>query len=225
MTLQQKIVRSLRAALAAAALAVVGTGFAVAQTAPTVTISAVPSKPIAPASVVVTWSSTGATSCVASGSWSGVKATSGSQTFINVQRPQSYTLTCNAGSGEAVLTWTPPSLYTDDTPIGPGELKHHVVTHAASAIELGTGPKVTVIMPGTSTTIAGLPAGDRFFTVAAVTQEDVSSDESGIASKTIVLPTATATAVATVYRKPKVPVNIVVAAPQGASTLVQPTQR
>ena len=48
---------------------------------PTVTLSANPGTVASGGSTTVTWSSTNATSCAASGSWSGAKNTSGTQSF------------------------------------------------------------------------------------------------------------------------------------------------
>ena len=47
-----------------------------ALAAPTVTLTASPTQAISPASIVLTWSSTGASACAASGGWSGAKAPS-----------------------------------------------------------------------------------------------------------------------------------------------------
>jgi chitodextrinase len=71
---------------------------------PTVTISALPTSVTSGGSTVVTWSSTSATSCTASGSWSGSKATSGSQTFTNLTTSQTYTLTCSGKSKSGSAT-------------------------------------------------------------------------------------------------------------------------
>ena len=68
--------------------------------APTVTISANPTSVSSGGSSTLTWSSTNATSCTASGGWSGSKATSGTQTLANLTTTATYTLTCT-GTEEA----------------------------------------------------------------------------------------------------------------------------
>ena len=56
----------------------------------------------APGSYTLSWSSTNAASCTASGSWSGSKATSGSQAINNVSAgAYTYTLTCTNPNGSA----------------------------------------------------------------------------------------------------------------------------
>lgn len=70
--------------------------------APTVTISASPSTVAPNTAVTVTWSSTNATSCTASGDWSGTRATAGSEQ-VNVSENVTFNLTCSGagGSGQA----------------------------------------------------------------------------------------------------------------------------
>ena len=66
--------------------------------AATVSISANPASVSSGGSSTLTWSSTGATSCAASGDWSGLKATSGSQSVLPVQA-SAFTLICSGPSG------------------------------------------------------------------------------------------------------------------------------
>jgi hypothetical protein len=75
--------------------------------APTVTLSAFPTSVTSGGSSTLTWSSTNAPSCTASGGWSGAKATSGSQTLTNLTTTATYTLTCTgAGGGTASASAT-----------------------------------------------------------------------------------------------------------------------
>jgi len=67
--------------------------------APTATLTASATSIVAGSSATLTWSSANATSCAASGSWSGALATSGSQTVTPAATgSDTYTLTCNNGS-------------------------------------------------------------------------------------------------------------------------------
>ena len=69
---------------------------------PTVSIAASPASIAAGGSSTLTWSSTDATSCTASGDWSGTKASSGSAS-VTPAATASYTLACTgAGAGEHV---------------------------------------------------------------------------------------------------------------------------
>ncbi len=72
-------------------------------------------------SVTLTWNSTGATGCVASGQWSGNKATSGTQTVGPLTTNSSFTLTCSGAGGSAEQTVT-VSLHGDNSGGGGGAI-------------------------------------------------------------------------------------------------------
>ena len=81
--------------------------------APTVSLSIDQSKVTIGQSAKLTWSSTNATSCTASGSWSGPQAISGTSLQTpTASGPATYTLTCTGEGGSdsqtATLTTTPP---------------------------------------------------------------------------------------------------------------------
>lgn len=87
-------------------------------------------------SVTLTWSSTNATSCTASGAWSGSKSTSGSQS-VTVAQNSTYTVSCSGSGGQAaadvaVTAWAPPT-----------------VTLAAADIEMLTGNVTTLTWSST----------------------------------------------------------------------------
>ena len=91
---------------------------------PTVTISANPTSVSSGGSSTLTWSSTNATSCTASGGWSGSKATSGSQSITNITSTATYTLTCTgtggSGSNSATVTVTGGGGTNPPAPVTPG---------------------------------------------------------------------------------------------------------
>lgn len=59
-------------------------------------------------------SGTPASSCTASGAWSGTKAVSGTQTQPNVTTTSTYTLSCTwPGQDSITLNWSPPTQNTD----------------------------------------------------------------------------------------------------------------
>jgi hypothetical protein len=84
--------------------------------APTVSISASPSSIIIGQSVTLSWSSTNATSCTASGDWSGTKATGGSETVTpSTTGTKTYSLSCSGAGGTAsasasVTVTAPPQM-------------------------------------------------------------------------------------------------------------------
>ncbi len=79
---------------------------AAAQQLPTVSFSASPISIANGATSVLTWSSTGATSCSASGEWSGTQPTSGAFITPTLTATTSYTLTCTGIGGNATQSTT-----------------------------------------------------------------------------------------------------------------------
>jgi uncharacterized cupredoxin-like copper-binding protein len=73
---------------------------------PAVSLVASPTLIAAGASTTLTWSATNATSCTASGAWSGSEPTSGSSPFIPTTFPASYTLACAGTGGSTSATAT-----------------------------------------------------------------------------------------------------------------------
>jgi len=100
-----------------------------------VTLSASPASITAGASSTVTWSSTNATACTASGGWSGTEATSGTAT-VKPTSSTTYTLTCSGAGGvgkASVLVTVTPA-----TPVVP------TVTLSASTTTLTAGSSATL---------------------------------------------------------------------------------
>ena len=69
--------------------------------APTVSLSATPTSVSIGAASTLTWTSTDATSCAASGAWSGTEPTSGSVSTGAINTASVYTLTCSGAGGSA----------------------------------------------------------------------------------------------------------------------------
>jgi len=67
---------------------------------PTATISASPSTIVQGTSSTLSWGSTDATSCTASGAWSGSRASSGTE-VVSPSVTSTYTITCNGAGGSA----------------------------------------------------------------------------------------------------------------------------
>ena len=92
---------------------------------PTVSLAANPTSVVSGGSSTLTWSSTDATSCLASGAWSGSKALSNSQstgplTISSTASSSTFALTCTGSGGttsaSAMVTMTPRS-YTTTFPL------------------------------------------------------------------------------------------------------------
>ena len=72
--------------------------------APTVSLSASPNTLTAGQAATLTWNSSNATGCTASGAWSGNQSTSGSTSTGALNQTSSYTLTCTGSGGSASAT-------------------------------------------------------------------------------------------------------------------------
>ena len=95
--------------------------------AATVTLAANPITVIRGASSTLTWSSTNATSCTASGGWSGTKATSGSQSTGPLTATTTYSLSCTGAGGVgnvATITVTVPGTPTVTLAATPSSIAH-----------------------------------------------------------------------------------------------------
>lgn len=68
---------------------------------PTVTFSAAPATIAPQGTATLTWSSTGATTCVASNGWTGTRATSGTATSAALATQTTFTITCTGPGGSA----------------------------------------------------------------------------------------------------------------------------
>lgn len=84
-----------------------GGGSRTAQTdttgsSPTLTFSASASSVTPGSSVTLSWQSTNADSCEASGGWSGSRSTTGQQTINSLQQSQTFSLSCSGAGGAAL---------------------------------------------------------------------------------------------------------------------------
>jgi len=169
----------------------------VAETPPSVSLTASPSSIASGATSLLSWSSSHATACTASGGWSGNLATSGSKSTAALKATTTYTLTCtgDAGSvtasatvtvkppssGTATLSWSPPKSNTNGTPLTP--LKGYTIFYGTSAKDLSQ----SVFIPGANSLsyeISGLTEGTWYFAVQADADDGTHSALSSLGSKT-----------------------------------------
>lgn len=126
--------------------------------APTVTIAANPTTITLGASTALNWSSTNATTCTASGAWSGAQATNGNQSLTPAATGNAaYTLTCTGpgGSGNATATVTVNAVPPPPAP---------TVTISANPTTITLGANSTLSWSSTSAaacTASGAWAGNK----------------------------------------------------------------
>lgn len=200
------LTRLLSAAAAALAL-LVSTIPAQAAVAPTVTLTVTPASGVESVTPTLTWSTTGAVSCTAGGGWSGIKATSGSQTLPAITAGATYTLTClgAAAPGSASLSWTAPTSNTDGSALT--DLAGFNIYRDGAKI--GSAGATTLTYSDT-----GLADGTYSYTVTAQNAAGVESKPSNPAPKTIsgtAAASATASASVKVDTRPNPPTMVTVA--------------
>ncbi len=111
--------------------------------APTLTLTANPTSVASGGSSTLTWSSTNATACTASGGWSGAKATSGNQTITNITATATYTLQCTGAGGSIQRSAT---VSVQATPPAP------TLTLAANPTSVSSGGSSTLTWSSTNAT-------------------------------------------------------------------------
>jgi len=165
--------------------------FAHAQTAGTVTFTANKTSATGSLTPVLTWSTTPvASSCTASGAWSGTKFASGSETVAAITSSKSYTLTCTWGSGIATLKVTAPKTNTDGSALT--DLAGYKAVYGTSSGSLTKAMSFSN-PSATSLSVPSLSSGTWYFAVRAVNSSGVESNNSNIASKSITAATAAKT--------------------------------
>jgi hypothetical protein len=117
----------------------------------TVTLSASPASIANGASTTLTWSSTNATSCTASGGWSGNEATSGSQGTGALTTATAYTLTCTGTGGT--------QSQTASVAISKAAAPAPAVTLSASPASVASGSSTTLTWSSTNATACTASGG------------------------------------------------------------------
>ncbi len=172
-----------RAWLCAVTIAAAWTGVAQAQTAGVVTLRSNRTSSNGSVQPTLTWSTNpAATSCTASGGWSGTKTAAGSQMVNTISATTNYTLTCTWGAGSVRVSWNPPTTNTNGSSLT--NLARYRVVYGTSSSTLSRS--TTIDDPTrTNATISSLSPGTWYFAVRAVNTSNVESVNSNVASKAV----------------------------------------
>jgi hypothetical protein len=140
-------------------------------------------------SVTLSWSSRNATTCSASGGWSGTKSVAGQQLIPFLQNNQTFTLNCEGAGGSAIamvsvavtgslqISWQVPTENVDGTPIeGLSVFRIHYGTIS------GNYDKVVEVSGATTSHTLELAQGEYYLAMTAV---DLDGDESGLSNEVI----------------------------------------
>lgn len=155
--------------------------------APVVQLNVSEISPLQGASVTLSWSSSDATACEASGGWSGEVSLNGQQTVGPVSGAATYTLTCSNSTGSDIamvsvvpvgsltLNWQAPSENVDGSPVS-GINAYNI--HYGSTN--GQYDRVAGVSGAATSHTFQLPVGDYYFAMTAV---DAEGDESGLSNE------------------------------------------
>lgn len=167
-----------------------------ATSAPTLTFSVNPTAVSAGNFATLSWTSSNASACSASGAWSGSKPVSGTQSSGALNATSTYTLTCTgdggtasrsvsvtvtaAATGSAILSWTAPTMNEDGSALTLSGFNIYQGASSGNLQALATVDAVTLAY-----TVNNLTSGIYYFAVTAVDVNGVESAYSNIESKTI----------------------------------------
>lgn len=178
-----------------------------AQTAGTITFTAATTTGDGKVTPVLTWSTTpAATSCAASGDWTGAKAASGTQTLPDITKSATYNLTCTWGAkSSAVLTWTAPTQNTDGSALT--DLAGYHIFYGDTPANLNQ--TLTVNDPkATTATVTALSAGTWTFAISAFNARNIDSDRSAPVSVTLAAASGSKSVGITVNPVPNAPTGL-----------------
>jgi hypothetical protein len=145
---------------------------------------------------VLTWSTNPtATSCRASGGWSGDKAVNGTQTLPTISASTNYTLTCSWGTGSALVSWVPPTTNTNGSALT--NLASFRIYYGTSSSALTRNLPISDVTLR-SARVSGLAPGTWFFATRAVNTLGVESANSNVASKAVTGASAASTVAITI---------------------------
>ncbi len=146
---------------------------------------------IAGDSVTLSWSGTSVSNCQASGAWSGPKDATGTETIDSLQEDGSFTLSCDGNEGKLVtmtsvlvseggklLSWQPPQLNEDGSPINDLD-KYRIYVGLASR---SYGQPIELTDTATSSYFVELLPGEYYISMTAV---DVDGNESAFSNEVL----------------------------------------
>jgi hypothetical protein len=113
---------------------------------PTVTLTAIDPTIASGASTTIDWTSTNATTCTASGAWSGARATSGQQDTGVLTSSQVYTMTCTGSGGT-----TAPATATVTVTAAPPAVS---ITASPNPVASGSGSTISWNVTGATSCLA-----------------------------------------------------------------------
>ena len=157
---------------------------------PTASLTVAPTALLSGSSSTITWSSTNATSCTASGGWSGTKATSGSQSTGPLTATTTYSLSCTGTGGTSSVAAATVTITSTGVNVSP--------TTAALASSQTQQFTATVVGGGTASwTVDGVAGGNSAVGLISPTGLYTAGTAAGthtVVASSVAAPTQTASA-------------------------------
>jgi hypothetical protein len=155
-------------------------------------IRATPRGVVRNGSTTLTWEARNATSCTASGDWSGAKSTSGSEMISSITGDRTFRINCTGPNGnamamttvtvrEARLSWQPPSRNMDGSSVA--RLAGYKIYWGSASGRYTQS--ATIRDPSATSHRIQLEPGTHFFAMTALTSDGTESDYSNEISKQI----------------------------------------
>jgi hypothetical protein len=193
------MVQALRILLGAALLSLLAPTHA--QQVPSCTVTAEPATLLGGGQVTVTWQALDATTCVASGGWSGPKDCAGGQQVLAVSQPRTFVLTAKSAQGKVTARWTKVTQNQDGTPATITSYRLFIADApsglpSATAINLPVTPLEYVFWRSPGNVSAG---------IKAIRSDGVEGSLSNISSKSVVAAQAKCEDSVVVNPRPKAP--------------------
>ncbi|MEO8307654.1 MAG: GDSL-type esterase/lipase family protein [Pseudomonadota bacterium] len=157
------------------------TAVMVAVPPPTVSLSANPTSIVSGNTTQLSWSSSNATSCTASGGWSGTKGTSGTATTVALSATTSFGLNCSGAGGNATAT-TQVNVTAPPPPQAPPPPPTVTLTSSAATVIRGG----TIQLSWTATNVQSCIATGSWSGTKDITGTETSSAIQGPATFTLV---------------------------------------
>ncbi len=157
---------------------------------PTASLTVAPTALLSGSSSTITWSSTNATSCTASGGWSGTKATSGSQSTGPLTATTTYSLSCTGTGGTSSVAAATVTITSTGVNVSP----------TTAALASSQTQQFTATVPGGGTaswTVDGVAGGNSAVGLISPTGLYTAGTAAGthtVVASSVAAPTQTASA-------------------------------
>jgi hypothetical protein len=135
--------------------------------APTISLSASPTSLSAGQASTLTWNSTNASSCTASGAWSGSQPTTGSTSTGALNQSSSYTLSCTGSGGSTSATTTVAVSSSQVSPAPPIPPSSYTIPGGATTVTTASALSTALSSSATDIVVANGTYGGTSYSIGS----------------------------------------------------------